>query len=93
MPCWELYEEQTAAYRESVLPASVTTRLAVEAGRSLGWERWVGAVGSAVALDRFGASAPGDVLMREFGFTTDHVVRTAEALLIGRARSHEANVQ
>jgi transketolase len=84
MPCWELFEEQTPAYRESVLPASVTTRLAVEAGRSLGWERWVGAAGATVALDRFGASAPGDVLMREFGFTTDHVVRAAEALLIGR---------
>jgi transketolase len=93
MPCWELFEEQTAAYRESVLPASVTTRLAVEAGRSLGWERWVGAAGATVALDHFGASAPADVLMREFGFTTDHVVRTAEALLIGRARSNETNIQ
>src|SRR6185503_10121864 len=67
MPCWELFEEQTAAYRESVLPASVTARLAVEAGRSLGWERWVGAAGATIALDRFGASAPGDVLMRELG--------------------------
>ena len=84
MPCWELFEEQTAAYRESVLPASVTARLAVEAGRSLGWERWVGAAGATIALDRFGASAPGDVLMRELGFTTDQVVRAAEALLIGR---------
>ena len=93
MPCWELFEEQTAAYREGVLPASVTTRLAVEAGRSLGWERWVGAAGATVALDHFGASAPGDVLMREFGFTTDHVVRAAEALLTERAKSHETNVQ
>jgi transketolase len=84
MPCWELFEEQTAAYRESVLPASVTARLAVEAGRSLGWERWVGAAGATIALDRFGASAPCDVLMRELGFTTDQVVRAAEALLIGR---------
>jgi transketolase len=84
MPCWELFEEQTAAYRESVLPASVTARLAVEAGRSLGWERWVGPAGATIALDRFGASAPGDVVMRELGFTTDQVVRAAEALLSGR---------
>jgi transketolase len=93
MPCWELFEEQTAAYRESVLPASVTTRLAVEAGRSLGWERWVGAGGATVALDRFGASAPGDVVMRAFGFTAEHVVRAAEALLIGRVRPRETNIQ
>jgi transketolase len=87
MPCWELFEEQTAEYRESVLPSSVTARLAVEAGRSLGWERWVGSDGATVSLDRFGASAPGDMLMREFGFTTDRVVHVAEALL-GRLASH-----
>jgi transketolase len=81
MPCWELFEEQTVEYRESVLPASVTARLAVEAGRSLGWERWVGAAGATISLDRFGASAPGDVLMREFGFTAERVARAAEALL------------
>lgn len=93
MPCWELFEEQTAEYRESVLPASVTARLAVEAGRSLGWERWVGTAGATISLDRFGASAPGEVLMREFGFTTDQVVRAAETLLTGSARSHETHVR
>jgi transketolase len=93
MPCWELFEEQTAGYRESVLPASVTTRLAVEAGRSLGWERWVGAAGATVSLDRFGASAPGEVLMREFGFTTDQVVRAAETLLSRHATAQETHVQ
>jgi transketolase len=81
MPCWELFDEQTAEYRESVLPASVTARLAVEAGRSLGWERWVGSDGATVSLDRYGASAPGDVVMRELGFTTDRVMRTAEVLV------------
>src|SRR5213594_2154362 len=81
MPCWELFEEQTPEYRESVLPSSVTTRLAVEAGRSLGWERWVGTHGAIVGLDRYGASAPGDVVMKELGFTADRVVREAEALL------------
>jgi len=80
MPCWELFEEQTTEYRESVLPSSVTARLAVEAGRSLGWERWVGSDGATVSLDRYGASAPGDVVMRELGFTTDRVMRTAEIL-------------
>jgi transketolase len=81
MPCWELFEEQPPEYRESVLPSSVTTRLAVEAGRSLGWERWVGAGGAILALDRYGASAPGDVVMKELGFTADRVVLAAEALL------------
>jgi transketolase len=87
MPCWELFEEQTAEYRESVLPPSVTARLAVEAGRSLGWARWVGSDGATLSLDRFGASAPGDMLMREFGFTTDRVVYMAEALLVHKPRS------
>src|SRR5213593_4467771 len=81
MPCGELFEEQTPEYRESVLPSSVTTRLAVEAGRSLGWERWVGPGGAIIALDRYGASAPGDVVMKELGFTADRVVREAETLL------------
>ena len=81
MPCWELFEEQTAEYRESVFPSSVTARLAVEAGRSLGWERWIGTDGATVSLDRFGASAPGDVLMREIRFTMDRVVSAVEALL------------
>ncbi len=81
MPCWELFEDQPPEYRESVLPSSVTTRLAVEAGRSLGWERWVGPGGAIIALDRYGASAPGDVVMKELGFTADRVVYEAEALL------------
>ena len=81
MPCWELFAEQPVEYRESVLPTSVTARLAVEAGRSLGWERWVGRDGETVSLDRYGASAPGDVVMREFGFTADHVTRMAEVLV------------
>jgi transketolase len=81
MPCWELFEDQPPEYRESVVPSSVTVRLAVEAGRSLGWERWLGLNGATVSLDRYGASAPGDVVMEELGFTTERVVRAAEALL------------
>jgi len=86
MPCWELFEEQPAEYRDSVLPPSVSARLAVEAGRSLGWERWVGTDGSTVALDRYGASAPGDVVMKELGFTAERVVAAAETLLARRGR-------
>ena len=86
MPCWELFQEQSAEYRESVLPKTVPSRLAVEMGCSLGWERWTGADGATVTLDRFGASAPGEVLTKEFGFTTERVVGAAEALLarVGR---------
>jgi transketolase len=86
MPCWELFEEQSAEYRESVLPRSVTARLAVEMGSTLGWERWTGTDGATVTLDRFGASAPGEVVIKELGFTTERVVGAAEALLarIGR---------
>ena len=58
MPCWELFDEQPAAYRDEVLPPTVGPRLAVEAGVSLGWHRWVGPRGDVLALDRFGASAP-----------------------------------
>ena len=83
MPSWELFSAESAEYREGVLPASVTARLAVEAGCSIGWERWVGPRGDIIAVDRFGASAPGNVVMAEYGFTVDHVVRRALALLGG----------
>ncbi|HXJ82263.1 MAG TPA: transketolase [Candidatus Methylomirabilis sp.] len=81
MPCWKLFEEQPAAYQESVLPASVTARVSVEAGCSLGWHRWVGPRGGIVAIDHYGASAPGEILMKEFGFTAAAVVSAAEKAL------------
>lgn len=81
MPSWELFEAQTPEYRESVLPASVRARLAIEAGVSFGWHRWVGDQGDVIGIDRFGASAPADVLMREFGFTVENVVSKANAVL------------
>ncbi len=83
MPSWELFAAEATAYRDSVLPPAVTARLAVEAARSIGWERWVGPCGDILSVDRFGASAPGDVVMKEYGFTTDHVVARALALLGG----------
>ena len=81
MPCWELFERQPAAYRESVLPGSLKARLAIEAGAGLGWKRYVGDAGDSISLDRFGASAPGDVVMRELGYSVENVVRRAKALL------------
>ncbi|AKF07903.1 transketolase [Sandaracinus amylolyticus] len=81
MPSWELFAAESAAYRESVLPASVRARLAVEAGRAIGWERWVGSSGDVLSVDRFGASAKGDVVMTQYGLTADHVVARALAVL------------
>jgi transketolase len=80
MPCWELFDEQDAAYQESVLPKAVTKRLAVEAASSFGWHRFVGTEGDCVSIDRFGASAPGPVCLEKFGFTVDNVVAKAKAL-------------
>jgi transketolase len=81
MPCWELFEEQSNEYREEVLPASITKRLAIEAGVREGWDRYVGDAGDVVCLDRFGASAPGEVALRELGFNVDNVLKHARALL------------
>jgi transketolase len=81
MPSWELFEAQPREYRDAVLPPGVGARLAVEAGVSQGWHRYVGSRGDVLAVDRFGASAPGDVMLREYGFTADNVYRRALALL------------
>ena len=81
MPSWELFEAQPEAYREEVLPAAVTKRLAVEAGVSLGWARYVGDGGAIHALDRFGTSAPGAVAFEKLGFTVEDVAEKAKALL------------
>ncbi|MEM8806267.1 MAG: transketolase [Cyanobacteria bacterium P01_G01_bin.38] len=81
MPCWELFEAQDAAYKESVLPKAVTKRLAVEAGISMGWCRYYGAEGDMISVDRFGASAPGGTVMKNYGFTVENVVGKAKALL------------
>jgi transketolase len=80
MPCVELFEEQDAAYRESVLPAAVRKRVVVEASSSFGWHKYTGFDGASVSIDRFGASAPGPVCMEKFGFTVDNVVATAKSL-------------
>ncbi len=81
MPSWELFDEQDAAYQESVLPKAVTHRVAVEAACSMGWHRFVGINGGLVTVDRFGASAPGGTVMEKYGFTVDNVVATAKKIL------------
>ncbi|MGE5189375.1 MAG: transketolase [Gemmatimonadota bacterium] len=79
--CLERFEEQPAEYRERVLPPSARARVSVEAGCTFGWRRYVGDGGAAVGIDRFGASAPGDRIFREFGFTAENVAARARALL------------
>ena len=77
MPCWDLFEEQSAEYKESVFPAAVRARVAVEAGRSIGWERYVGLEGRIVGQNQFGASAPAKDVFKHFGFTAENVVAHA----------------
>jgi transketolase len=89
MTSWELFDRQDAAYRERVLPRAVSARVAVEAGSSSGWSRYVGIDGAIIAMNGFGASAPAKDLLRHFGFTVDHVVRAAReqiAAVAGRMR-------
>ena len=81
MPCLELFEEQSAEYRAEVLPPSVTARLAIEAGVRQGWDRYVGTTGDVICLDRFGASAPGEVALRNLGFNVDNVLNRARKLV------------
>ena len=81
MPCIELFEEQDAAYKESVIPNAVRARVAVEAGTSFGWAKYVGLDGGYVTIDHFGASAPANVLFEKFGFTKEAVVAKAKEVL------------
>jgi transketolase len=81
MPSWELFAAQSQKYRDSVLPPSVKARLSVEAGRSQGWERYVGDNGDMISVEDFGASAPGPIIMQKYGFTVENVCKRALALL------------
>jgi transketolase len=81
MPCWELFEEQTAEYRDDVLPPDVRARLSVEAGVALGWSKWVGDHGDSISIEHFGASAPGATVLEKFGYNLENVVARATALL------------
>lgn len=81
MPCWEFFDEQAQKYRDEVLPPRVTARLAVEAGVSLGWHKYVGDRGDVLAVDRFGASAPAEDVFRDYGYTVENVVERARSVI------------
>ncbi|EOL44348.1 transketolase [Enterococcus caccae] len=80
MPSFDLFEKQTVEYKESVLPKGVTKRVAIEAASPFGWERYVGTTGTTVTINHFGASAPGDLVLKEFGFTVENVVSKYNSL-------------
>jgi transketolase len=81
MPSWELFEAQSAEYKEEVLPSAVTARIAIEAGTSFGWGRYIGLQGTSITLDHFGASAPAKTLFQQFGFSIENVVAKAKSLV------------
>jgi transketolase len=85
MPCRELFDQQEAWYREKVLPSSITVRVAIEAGRSIGWERYVGCEGTIIGVDRFGASAPFQRIYTEFGLTVERIVAVVKQRLSATA--------
>ena len=93
LPCWERFELQDAAYRESVLPQAVRARVGIEAGVSLGWDRWTGDEGAIVGLDHFGASAPAGTIFEKFGFTVDRVVGVARGVLAGSVRGPQPTLE
>lgn len=80
MPSWEIFDQQSQAYKEEVLPPSVHRRLAVETGTSMGWHRWVGDRGATITIDHFGASAPYKEIFKHYGFTVDNIVKKAQSL-------------
>ncbi len=81
MPCWEFFDAQSAKYRDEVLPPRVTARLAIEAGVSLGWHKYVGDRGATLTVDKFGASAPAEDVFRDYGFTVENVIKIAKSLV------------
>ena len=83
MPSWELFADQPDDYRESILPSDVRARVSVEAGTTIGWERYTGFDGAPMGIDTYGASAPGDVVLENLGFSTENVVATAKLVLNG----------
>jgi len=85
MPSWELFEKQSAEYRESVLPSAVTARISVEQASTFGWARYVGHTGKSIGMKTFGASAPLKELLKRFGFTPDALMAAAREMLQGKA--------
>jgi transketolase len=83
MPSWELFEKTSQEYKDKVLLPDVTIRITVEAGISMGWERYAGSNGAVIGINEFGASAPGNIVMEKFGFTSENIVQKAMGLLSG----------
>jgi transketolase len=81
MPSWEIFEEKSTDFKNRVLPPAVEARIAVEAGISMGWERYVGPAGKVIGIDCFGASAPGGTVLKNYGFTAERIVETALQML------------
>ena len=81
MPCWEFFDAQPQKYRDEILPPRITARLAIEAGVSLGWHKYVGDKGATLTVDKFGASAPAEDVFRDYGFTVENVIRKGKNLL------------
>ncbi|MBU2622656.1 MAG: transketolase, partial [Proteobacteria bacterium] len=81
MPSRELFENTSAEYKEKVLPSEISNRIAVEAGITMGWERYTGEKGEIIGMTGFGASAPGGTLMKNYGFTADNIVQKAMKLI------------
>jgi len=86
MPSWEVFASQDQEYRDAVLPPAVGARVSIEAGATFGWERWIGERGIAIGVDRFGASAPGEVLLREYGITAEAAAEAVARLVEASAR-------
>ena len=84
LPSWELFRRQAPEYREQVLPHRITARVSIEAATRFGWQEWVGDAGERIGLQHFGASAPGEVVLREFGFTADAAAQAVRRVLAGR---------
>jgi transketolase len=89
LPSWNLFEAQDEAYRESVLPKGIKKRVTVEAGATMGWHRWAGDEGTIIGIDHYGASAPGDEILKQFGFTVEHVTAAALRLVGKNAEADE----
>ena len=81
MPSFELFERQTAAYKEKIFPANLQKRISIEAGTSFGWQAYIGREGRIISIDSFGRSAPGQEVMEKFGFTVENVVNIAKSIL------------
>ena len=89
MPSWDLFEQQDQAYRDSVLPPDVTSRVSVEEGSVIGWDRYVGAQGATIGMHTFGSSAPIKDLLTKFGFTPEKVLAAAKEQIVKSGRRTE----